>query len=120
MISSNACSATFGFCASASLGHAGNATKLLEARTRLAELRIAERANRVVDTQEVTAALQFLAGTCVTTFESLPGMIAKARTDPALRVDLIEWVRRSRSYVADAVEQQADSLVATGEAKDLK
>jgi hypothetical protein len=96
---------------------AGNA-KLLEARTKLAELRVAERTHTVVNTEEVTAALQFLANTCVTIFESLPGMIAKARTDLALRSDLLDWVRRSRTHVADAMEAHAASLEATGEAAD--
>jgi hypothetical protein len=98
----------------------GANVELLAARTKLAELRLQERAHTVVKTDEVTAALQFMAGTCVTTFESLPGSIAQARTDPALRANLTDWVRKSRTHVADACDAHAASLEATGEAHDQK
>jgi phage terminase Nu1 subunit (DNA packaging protein) len=95
----------------------GNA-KLLEARTKLAELRVAERTHKVVSTEEVTAALQFLASTCANIFDGLPYSIAEARSNPVLRATLTDWVRRSRNHVADAMEAHAASLEATGESAD--
>jgi hypothetical protein len=97
----------------------GASTRLLEARERLTQLRIAEREHKLCGVEETNAALTSFAGLTVGALEGLPGGIARARSDRELRAELQAWVTATRTRLADAAEKIADNLEKTGGIGDV-
>jgi hypothetical protein len=93
--------------------------KLLEARARLTEIRIAEREGRLADVEEMVNALAAVTAWYVAALEGLPGAIAKARGDRELRQELEVWVHNTRTALADKSEAQANAMEKTGQGIDV-
>lgn len=95
---------------------ASSGTKLLDARARLTELRIAVQEHRLADVAETTGALETITGWYITVLEGLPGTISKARQDRELRAELKQWVSDTRTQLSARCRKQAESLTTTGKA----
>jgi hypothetical protein len=92
--------------------------KLLEARARLTELRIAEREHKLADTEEMIGALAAITSWYVAALEGLPGAISKARNDRELRRELETWVFNTRTALAQRSHKQAEAMEKTGKGID--
>jgi hypothetical protein len=96
---------------------AGAGTKLLDARARLTELRIAVQEHKLADVAETIGALETVTAWYIVTLEGLPGRIKQARQDRELREELKTFVFETRNQLAERCRLQAESLETTGKAE---
>jgi hypothetical protein len=94
----------------------GNA-KLLDVRTRLAELRLSERAHELIPRAEFNDAWKILWGIVVS---KLSAVAPRCTRDAALRDTIEREIGRARNEACDEFEKQAEALERAGEAAPVR